>query len=82
MSQVKKQMFAIRNKEGKFFAGWDADERIDIFKDKHYYLYDLRVAESRLRNIDNAKDYEIVLSPVQDASIWDEPNPYLTNSKK
>ena len=79
--QAKKIFYAIKNKEGNFFAGWDADDRKDIFRNSNYYLYDLRVAQSRIKNITNGNELEIVISPVQDDSIWEENNPYLSKRK-
>jgi len=82
MNTAKKIYYVIKNKAGLFFAGWDADERKDTFKTSHYYLYDLNVAQSRIKNINNANELEIVVSPVQDDSVWDEPNPYTTGKRK
>lgn len=78
MNTPKKVYYAIRNKEGQFFSGWEGK---DLFKPSHYYLYDLRVAQSRIQSISD-KDLEIVVSPVQDDSVWDESNPYTSGKKR
>lgn len=76
---TKKVYYAIKNKEGKFLA--DYEDGKYVYKSSRYYLYDLRVAKQQFSNLDNNKELEIVISPVQDDSVWNDPNPY-ENKKK